>query len=399
MATVKQVEKWIRAGEPGEHGAGSGLFLKIAAGGGASWYCRFTLNGKRQKLGLGAWPAVGLADARIKAADAARQVASGTSPAKPKTITKNFDALAADYIESQRAGWRSPKSAQQWANSLKTYASPVIGKKLPQDITTEDLLRILKPIWQSKTETGTRVRGRVELILDSAKALGLRKGENPARWRGHLDKLLPAVEKVAKVRNHPALPFTRTAEFWQALAEHSDTSSQALKFTILTACRTSEVLGAKWSEIDGDVWTIPAERMKAGKIHRVPLSSAALELLATLPRVNDYLFPGARQGRPLSAMAMLMKIRGMDEHTKWRDAAGAVIVPHGFRSVFRDWAAETTHFANIVCEMALAHTVKGVEGDYRRGDLLDKRRELMEAWAGYVTQPSTMNVVQLRGQA
>lgn len=399
MATVKQIEKLVRDGKPGDFGAGNGLFLKIAAGGGASWYCRFTLNGKRQKLGLGAWPAVSLADARSKAADAAKQVAAGLSPAKPKTITKTFDQLAADYIEAQRPAWRNPKSAQQWANSLTNYASPVIGKKLPGDITTEDLLRILKPLWQSKTETATRVRGRIELILDSAKALGLREGDNPARWRGHLDKLLPAVEKVAKVRNHPALPFTRMAEFWQALTNHADLSASAVKFTVLTACRTGEVLGAKWSEIDGNVWTIPAERMKAGKAHRVPLSSTALELLASLPRENDYLFPGARQGRPLSAMAMLMKIRGMDEHTKWRDASGAVIVPHGFRSTFRDWAAETTPFANIVCEMALAHTVKGVEGDYRRGDLLDKRRELMEAWAGYVTQPAADNVVQLRGRA
>jgi len=185
------------------------------------------------------------------------------------------------------------------------------------------------------------------------------------------------------------------AEFWQALSGHADLSASAVRFTILTACRTGEVLGAKWSEIDGDVWTIPAERMKAGKTHRVPLSSAALDLLAALPRENEYLFPGQRPGRPLSGMAMLMKLRGMDE----RDAAGAVIVPHGFRSSFRDWAAETTPFANIVCEMALAHTVKGVEGDYRRGDLLDKRRELMQAWAGYVTQPPAANVVLLRSRA
>jgi len=395
MATVKQVEKWIRAGEPGEHGAGNGLFLKIAKGGGASWYCRYNLNGKRQKLGLGAWPAVGLADARSKAADAAKLAAAGTNPSKPKVITKTFDQLAADYIDAQRAGWRNPKSAQQWSNSLTCYASPVIGKKLPNEITTEDVLRILKPIWQSKTTTATRVRSRIELVLDSAKALGLREGENPARWRGHLDKLLPAALKVSKVRNHPALPFTRMAEFWQALSGHADLSASAVRFTILTACRTGEVLGAKWSEIDGDVWTIPAERMKAGKTHRVPLSSAALDLLAALPRENEYLFPGQRPGRPLSGMAMLMKLRGMDE----RDAAGAVIVPHGFRSSFRDWAAETTPFANIVCEMALAHTVKGVEGDYRRGDLLDKRRELMQAWAGYVTQPPAANVVLLRSRA
>ena len=299
-------------------------------------------------------------------------------------------------VVAHRAGWKNVKHAQQWTNTLATYAAPIIGELATSQITTEHLLEILKPIWSSKNETASRVRNRIELVLDAAKARGLRDGENPARWRGHLDKLLPPSAKTKRTQSHPALPYSELSRFMQALNSVEGLSASALKMTILTACRTSEVLEANWSEIDlkAKLWSIPAVRMKTGKPHTVPLSDALIALLEGLPRIagSSLLFPGARKGRPISNMAMLMTLRRMDQKDRegqgkgWRDSNDNVITAHGFRSTFRDWAAECTHHAREVCEMSLAHVVAhGAEAAYWRSDLLEKRRMLMTEWANFVT--------------
>jgi integrase len=288
-----------------------------------------------------------------------------------------FKDVALDYIAAHRAGWKNAKHAQQWENTLATYAFKVIGELPTQEVGVEHVLTILKPIWTVKPETASRLRNRIELVLDAAKAKGLRDGENPARWRGHLDKLLPPRLKVRAVKHHSAIPWTELPAFVATLEEAEDLSSKALRFTILTACRTSEVLDATWAEIDlvAGIWTIPASRMKAGKEHRVPMSKAALDLLIGLPRVegNNHLFPGARKGKPLSNMAMLMVLRRMKRND---------LTTHGFRSTFRDWASEVTHYPREVCEQALAHAVESaVEAAYRRGDLFGKRQMLMDHWS------------------
>lgn len=390
--TVRAVEKIIKTGTPGTTGDGGGLYLQIAHNGSPSWLYRFQLNGKRRNMGLGSCELVTLAEAREKAAGARKLVSEGLDPiearkeqdhaAKAATIT--FDDCVSDYIAAHRAGWKNAKHAQQWENTLATYAAPVIGKLPPQDITTAHVLQILQPIWSSKPETASRLRNRIELVLDAAKARNLRHGENPARWRSHLDKLLPKRAKVRKIEHHPALPWRELPAFMDELGKHADLTYKAMRLTILTACRTSEVLGATWTEIDRETrtWTIPGARMKAGKEHRLPLSQAAIELLDTLPQLDSspYLFPGARKGRPLSNMAMLMGLRRMNR---------CDLTMHGFRSTFRDWAAECTPHPNFVVEMALAHSVgNAVEAAYRRGDLMDKRRRLMDEWAQYCLTPS-----------
>jgi integrase len=298
--------------------------------------------------------------------------------------------VAVGYIAAHRAGWKNAKHAQQWENTLATYAEPVIGHLPASEVTTAHILEILQPIWAVKPETASRVRNRMELVLDAAKARGLRDGENPARWRGHLDKLLPKRSKVRAVEHHSALPWPELPAFMSKLAEHEDLTYKAMRLTILTACRTSEVLGATWDEIDHKTrtWSIPAARMKAGKEERGPLSDAVVQPLSSLPTVegSPYLFPGARKGRPLSNMAMLMGLRRMG-----RDD----LTMHGFRSTFRDWAAECTHYPREVCEMALAHTVaEGAEAAYWRGDIFDKRQALMDDWAHYATATTAENVIQ-----
>ncbi|MGE4337380.1 MAG: tyrosine-type recombinase/integrase [Pigmentiphaga sp.] len=386
--TARKVESLIRGGTPGTSGDGGGLYLQIASNGSASWLYRFQLNGKRRNMGLGSCDLVTLATARERRDDARKLVAAGVDPIEhrkaaenaAKAATVTFDKCCSDYIASHRSGWKNAKHAQQWENTLATYAAPVIGHLKPEDVTTSHVLTILEPIWKSKPETASRLRNRIELVLDAAKAHGLRCGENPARWRGHLDKLLPKQSKVRSRTHHAALPWRELPDFMQELAERSDLTHAAMQLTILTACRTSEVLGATWSEINQDehVWIIPASRMKAGKEHRVPLTSAALSVLEKLPRVDDnpHLFPGLRKGRPLSNMAMLMGLRRLGRGD---------LTMHGFRSTFRDWAAECTPHPNFVVEMALAHTVgNAVEAAYRRGDLLTKRRALMQDWANYL---------------
>jgi integrase len=399
--TTKAVEKIVRSGLPGMTNDGDGLYLKVGRTGGASWIFRYKLAGKSRDMGLGKHPEICLAIAREKAAEARKLSKSGVDPltnrgeeierqrlkkeaerlaqdaARAKATT--FKEVALDYIAAHRSGWRNAKHAQQWENTLATYAFKVIGDLPTQEIGIEHVLKILKPIWTVIPETASRLRNRIELVLDAAKARGLRDRENPARWRGHLDKLLPPRSKVRAVKHHAAMSWTELPAFMATLDKADDLSSKALSFTILTACRTSEALEATWTEIDlaTGIWTISASRMKAGKEHRVPLSQAALDLLATLPRVEGghYLFPGARKKRPLSNMAMLMVLRRMRRRN---------LTTHGFRSTFRDWASEVTHYPREVCEQALAHTLESaVEAAYRRGDLFEKRRRLMDDWAGY----------------
>lgn len=398
---AKQIENLT---EPGTYDDGDGLRLMVKASGSKSWVFRYQFQGKRRDMGLGSFPAVSLKAARLAIADHRRTMAAGADPMAARDAERErqqeaqrqqaakrvtFESVAAEYIEAHRKGWKNAKHGQQWANTLATYAAPIIGHLPPAEITTAHVLEILQPIWGEKTETASRVRNRIELILDAAKAKGLRDGENPARWRGHLDKLLPKRSKVQAQQHHAALPWADLPAFMASLAGRDAPTYQAIRLTILTACRTSEVLGATWAEIDLEsrTWTIPAARMKARKEHRVPLSDAALEVLASLPRVegSPYLFPGARPGRPLSNLAMLMGLRRMGRGD---------LTMHGFRSTFRDWAAERTHYPREVCEMALAHVVAGgAEAAYWRGDVFDKRRALMADWAAYATTAPAANVI------
>jgi integrase len=292
-----------------------------------------------------------------------------------------FRQCAERYIEAHKAGWKNSKHAAQWTATLKTYAYPIIGpvpvKKLTNGDGTDLIMKVLEPIWYSKTETASRVRGRIETILDWAKARGFRDGENRARWKGHLDKLLPAKNKVAPVKHHRAMPFADVPGFMGRLRQIEGTAARALEFTVLTAARTSEVTLSKRSEIDrkARMWIVP-ERMKAGREHRVPLCDAALAIIDAMPPDSDWLFPGAKAGKPLSNMSMQMTLRRM--------GVADQAVTHGFRSTFRDWAAETTHYPNEVLEMALAHTVSNkVEAASRRGDLLEKRHALIADWCSY----------------
>jgi integrase len=281
-----------------------------------------------------------------------------------------FDACAAAYIDAHKAGWRNEKHFDQWSNTLNTYAGPVFGSLPVQAVDVGLVMKALEPIWQTKSETASRVRGRIESVLDWATVRGYRKGDNPARWRGHLDKLLPPRSKVRKVEHHPARPHDELANFVAMLRRQEGIASRALEFLILTATRTGEVIGARWDEIDlGEkVWVVPAARMKAGREHRVPLSAAAVAILEQMQEVRegDFVFPGGKRGKPLSNMAMLAVLKRIDRGD---------LTNHGFRSSFRDWAAERTNFPREVAEMALAHTVGDkVEAAYRRGDLFQKRR-------------------------
>ena len=398
--TSKQADKMIRDGKPGAYADGDGLYLKIGTTGAASWQYRYQMNGKRRMMGLGSCATVGLAEARDKAADARKQVKQGIDPLEVKEAEQTaveakattFRELATEYIADHRPGWRNAKHGQQWENTLAQYAFPKIGDKPIAEISTEDVLRILKKLWTEKPETASRLRNRIELVIDAGRAKGLSTAANPAAWRGHLDKLLPKRTKASK-GHHAAMDYRELPAFYKRLTEDRDSlSSVALQITILTACRTSEVLLADWSEFDLDnrLWTIPGERMKAGKPHRVPLTDEVLKLLQGI-KGEGYVFPGARQGRPLSNMAMTMVLRRLG-HPE--------LTVHGFRSTFRDWCAEETHYPNIVAEQALAHTVgNAVEAAYRRGDLLDKRRALMADWATYCTTKPAANVIPLRNSA
>lgn len=384
--TVKGVEKLLREAKAGATADGDGLYLKIATEGGAgSWQFRYTIAGKRRMMGLGACSTVTLAEAREHAAEARKLAKQGIDPIEARKVAPEvegeaptFRKVATDYIEANKCAWRNTKHAAQWTATLETYAYPLIGHKHPADITTADVLDILAPIWTTKAETASRVRGRIEAVMDAARVRGLFKGENPARWRGHLDAVLPVRTKASK-GHHAALPYAEAPTFMQALRQMPGEGARALEFTILTAARSGEVRGATWREIDLDarLWTVPGERMKASKEHRVPLSDAAVALLQGREKGEggDLVFPGQRRGKPLSDMTLTAALRRMKRPE---------LTAHGFRSTFRDWAAEETHHPHAVAEMALAHTIgNAVEAAYRRGDLLEKRRLLMQDWADY----------------
>lgn len=371
--------------ERGYHADGGGLYLQVTASGAKSWVFRFTLRGKTRDMGLGALHTVGLAEARTAAAEARQALLSGIDPLDARRAAQaaragipTFAEAAASYIAAQRTGWTNPKHAAQWATTLDTYAGPVIGAKPIDAITTTDLLAILLPIWEGKTETAARVRQRVEAVLDAEFARRHWEKPNPARWRGHLDKLLPKPSRVRTVRHFPALPYADLPAFMARLRAEPVIAARALEFLILTAARTGMVTGAKLAEIVGDEWRVPAARMKAKVAHTVPLVPAALAVIHAVPRVAGaaYCFPGDRHLKAhLSngAMDALLERMGC-----------AHVTVHGFRSTFKDWATEQTDFANEVSEAALAHVVEDkTEAAYRRGALLEKRRKLMEAWAAY----------------
>ena len=390
MAIHKLTPRKVATADPGKYEDGGGLRLVVSNTGAKKWVLRFTIEGKRREMGLGSFPDVGLAEARDKATEHRKQAKAGIDPIEARQTepekTPTFTTCAARYIRAHRRSWKNAKHARQWVRTLKTYARSVIGSKRVDAVSTEDILKILSPIWTTKTETAKRVQGRVENILDYAAAHKYRDPLNPARWRGHLDKLLPKPSRVKKVTHHPAMPHSEVPAFVAELSSNDSVSALALRFLILTATRTSEVLQAQWSEIDLEsaVWIIPAKRMKARREHRIPLSDAATATLESLPRIdgNPYLFPSARHGLPLSNMALLQLMRGMGYGV---DGNRGDYVPHGFRSSFRDWSGEVSSFPRDVAEMALAHIIENkVEAAYRRGDLFTKRRMMMQEWADYL---------------
>lgn len=380
-----------RLAKPGHYAVGgvAGLALQVAPGGARTWILRVTVGAKRRDMGLGGYPDVELAQAREKARAARELVEQGVDPilhrrqlksalAAQQAAQKTFEQCATEYIDAKSAEWSNAKHASQWTNTLAAYAYPTLGKLLVSDIGLPQVIAVLKPIWQTKTETATRLRGRIEAVLDWATVHHYRQGLNPARWKGHLDKILPTPTKISRVKHHKALAVDDVPGFMAALRHQEGAGAKALEFLVLTAARSGEVRGATWSEIDLEVgeWTVPAERMKAGKEHRVPLSPAAVDLLKGLERVEgtDLVFPSARKA-PLSDMTLTAVMRRMKV-----DA-----VPHGFRSSFRDWASERTAYPGDVVEMALAHAIADkVEAAYRRGDLFAKRRALMDDWASFL---------------
>lgn len=403
-----EVSRLLKAKGPGLHFVGTvaGLALQVTASGTQSWVLRAMVGGRRRDMGLGPYPEVSLAKAHEKAREARELIRQGVDPVDRQRIARGalraslaraltFRQVAAAYIESNEVAWKNAKHAQQWRNTLETYAYPVIGDLLVSDIERAHVLSVLKPIWNLKTETAVRLRGRIELVLSYAIQAGYRpEGLNPARWRGGLDVLLPRPSKVGKREHFAALPVDHVAGFMENLRLMEGVGARALEFAILTAARSGEVRGATWAEIDqtARVWTIPASRIKGGREHRVPLSSQALALICAMPERADseYVFAAARGG-PLSDMSLLAVLRRMKVSA----------VPHGFRSTFRDWAAERTTYPNEVCEMALAHTVASkVEAAYRRGDLFSKRIALMADWADFLYQSSNADgVSRLRSYA
>ncbi len=414
----------VKNAKPGRHADGGGLHLLVKETGARSWVYRFMLGGKSRDVGLGAagQGAISLLAARdlasalrlkVKAGidpldERQREAADGLAAAQAAQIARiTFKAVAEAYVAANEGSWRNAKHRAQWASTLAAYVYPVIGDLPVADVGTAHVLQILEPIWKAKPETASRIRGRIETVLDAAKARGYREGENPARWRGHIAQILPARSRLSR-GHHPALPYEQAPAFFKALRQREAIAALALEFTILTAARTSETLGATWGEVDLDkaVWTIPAARMKGGKEHRVPLSPRATEILDTVrPLDSDWLFTGSRGGA-LSTMAMAMLMRrmhGSDLKTGgegWLDPKQKrLATPHGFRSTFRDWADERTGYPHEMKEMALAHAIGNKsEAAYRRGDMFDKRRRLMADWAAYCATPTAKaaNVTPIR---
>jgi len=373
-------------------GGAVGLGLKVMPSGSRAWVLRVVVSGKRREYGLGGYPSVTLASARERARAMLDQLFEGIDPAEAKKRAKsalaaqrakavNFKTLAEQYISQHEASWKNAKHAAQWTSTLETYVYPVCGHMVAADIGTATVLRVLEPIWKEKTETASRLRGRIEAVLDYAAAKGLREGPNPARWKGNLALTLPAKRKISPVEHHPAIPVQDMAKFFKSLQQREGTAARALEFLVLTAARSGEVRGAQWSEIDlaKKIWRLPAERMKAKREHRVPLSTQAIKLLKSLPskETGGLVFPGSKATAKLSDMALTALMRRMEMNA----------VPHGLRSSFRDWVGEMTPHPREVAEMALAHKVANlVEAAYMRSDLFEKRRSMMHDWAKFLSK-------------
>lgn len=381
--------------QKGMYHDGGGLYLQVSAGGAKSWIFRFMLDGRAREMGLGPLHAIPLAEARKRAAECRRMRVDGIDPIEVRSAQRvqrrlaaatamSFEQCAEAYIAAHKAGWKNSKHAAQWPSTLATYIYPVFGTLPVQAVDVGLVMKAIEPIWVQKPETASRLRGRIESILDWATTRDCRQGENPARWRGHLENLLPKKSKVRRVQHHRALPYDEIADFLVELRVQEGVAAGALELLILTAARTGEVIGARWDEIDLEekIWVVPAARMKAGREHRVPLSAAAATVLEQMKEIRetDFVFPGGKKGKPLSNMAMLAVLKRMGRGD---------FTAHGFRSSFRDWAAERTNFPHEAAELALAHTVGDkVEAAYRRGDLFQKRRQMMEAWARFCGAPA-----------
>lgn len=387
-------------------GGVSGLLLQITPNGGRTWLLRVQVGAKRREIGLGGYPDVTLAMARDRAREAKDKIRNGIDPIEERKAAKAaltaaqrrglpFSDAVDRYLAAKLDAFKNTKHRQQWRNTLETYANPELGTMLVQEITVQDVLRVLEPIWQSKTETASRLRGRIEAVLSWATVAGHRTGDNPARWVGNLKELLPAPSKVAKESNHPALQIDDAPRWFAALRKRKGTGNRALEFTALTAARSQEVRGARWDEIDLDaaLWIVPAERMKMDREHRVPLTEDAMALLEALPRFKDnpLVFPAPRGGE-MSDMTLSAGMKRL--HKADIDAGGTgyidrvskrPAVPHGLRSTFRDWVAERTNYPGDMAEIALAHKVSNaIEASYRRGDMIEKRRQMMAAWTDYI---------------
>ena len=384
MATKLDTQTIKNLKKPGRYtdALAMGLHLWVKDSNKKYWIYRYTMDGKQRNIGLGPYPDVGLADARIKAIEAKKKVVNGIDP-KPHKETRiemekqkaTFSEFAKQFIETKSSEWTNTKHRLQWEFTIEEYANPVIGNLKLDQITTEDILKILSPIWAKKTETATRLRGRIELILAAATTRRLRSGLNPAQWKGHLETVLAKPNKIKKVKHHAALPFDEIPEFMEQLREMGTMAALALEFCILNASRTGEVIGGKRNEVSESVWIIPGERMKAKREHRVPLCERSIQILKIselLDPDSEYLF--SRKTKPLSNMAMTMVIRRLKKK----------VTVHGFRSTFRDWVSERTDHSSEVAEMSLAHAISNkVEAAYRRGDLIDKRRALLTDWENY----------------
>ena len=378
-----------RLSKQGMHAVGGvpGLYLQVGNGQARSWILRAVVASKRRDIGMGSYPALSLAAARVKAQQYRETIQQGQDPVAVKELARRalrterarsvrFIDFAKLYLKSHAAGWRNPKHGAQWVSTLESYVYPVLGTMTVAEIETPAVLRVLQPIWHTKTETASRVRGRIEAILDAATAQGLREGPNPARWKGHLALTLPARSKIAPRQHQKAVPIAEVPTFYRKVSELEGVGAVALRFLLLTCTRSSETRAAQWDECDlkRGIWTIPAERMKANREHRVPLSDAVVDILGTLPSREGLLFPGVK-GKPLSDMTLTAVMRRMN-----MDA-----VPHGLRSSFRTWAADFTNYSREVCEQCLAHTTGSqVELAYQRSDLFEKRRQVMEEWATFV---------------
>lgn len=406
VATPLSAAQVAKLTKVGLHAAGGvpGLHLRVDPYGSRHWVLRIVIGKKRRDVGLGGYPSVSLAHARERAREAREQVWRGIDPVEERRAAVaalvaaqsalTFDEAAKRFLANKVAEFRNDKHAAQWKSTLKTYASPIIGAMPVDQVGLTDITDILTPIWITKTETAKRVRGRIEAVLDWATVTGHRQGDNPARWKGNLDSVMASPNKVAKKQHFAALPYTDVPAFLIDLRQREGMAARALEFTILTAARSGETRGATWREIDLDagIWTIPGERMKAGKEHRVPLTNAALSILRALPRMEpdnpDSAVFFAPRGGSLSDMTLTAVLRRMK--------VDATV--HGFRSTFRDWAADQTSFPREVAEQALAHTLQGVEAAYRRSDLFEKRRNLMDAWASYCA-PNSAKVTPIKRRA